>query len=92
MRLDSHVIVGRVRSAMSTVLVYLPTAVLPAAPLFMFHSDWLAKEERYTCCLAKGHVCGLCDKYGPRFLIGIVTILLPAARLFGCMKDDSLHL
>lgn len=49
---DSRIIVGRVSSGMSTMLVYLPTAILPAASLFLFHCDRLAKEKRYTCCLA----------------------------------------
>lgn len=52
--LDSRVIGGCVRSGMSTMLVYLPTAVLPAVSLLLFHCDWLAKEKRYTCCLARG--------------------------------------
>lgn len=57
--LDSRVILGCVRSGMrrglvlvGTVLVYLPTAILPAASLFLLHCDRLAKEKRYTCCLA----------------------------------------
>ena len=48
---DSRVIVDCVRSGMSTILLYLPTAILPAASLF--HCDRLAKEKRYTCCLAR---------------------------------------
>lgn len=35
-----------------TVLVYLPTAILPAVSLFLLHCDQLAKEKHYTCCLA----------------------------------------
>lgn len=52
--LDSRVIGGCVRSGMSTMLVYLPTAVLPAVSLLLFHCDWLAKEKRDTCRLARG--------------------------------------
>lgn len=57
--IDSRVIVGCVRNGMrrglvlvDTVLVYLPTAILPAVSLFLLHCDRLAKEKHYTCCLA----------------------------------------
>ena len=57
--LDSRVIAGCVRSGMRrglvlvcTVLVYLPTAILPAVSLFLLHCDRLAKEKLYTCCLS----------------------------------------
>lgn len=47
---DSHVIVGHARDGPA----YLGTAVLPEASLFPFHCDWLPKEKRDTCFLARG--------------------------------------
>lgn len=46
---DSHVIVGHVRDGPA----YLGTAVRPEASLFPFHCDWLPKEKRDTCFLAR---------------------------------------
>lgn len=46
---DSHVIVGHAREGPA----YLGSAALPEASLLPFHCDWLPKEKRDTCFLAR---------------------------------------
>lgn len=81
---DSRVIVGHARDGPA----YLGTAVLPEASLFPFHCDWLPKEKRDTCFLARRVSAAFVINTVPRSPSTVGLFFPLAGCLFEYMKED----